>query len=87
VAETTLFQDSEVADESPEEATSEPTFNTLSEQQQTILNQIDGNPVGVETLVERTGLAPQIVLQELTLLSLKGSIRRIDGQTYARRRT
>ena len=73
--------------ESSAEQTSEPAFTTHTDQQQTILNQIDGNPVGVETLVERTGLAPQVILQELTLLSLKGSIRRIDGQTYARKRT
>jgi DNA processing protein len=70
-----------------EHAPNEPAISNVTDQQQVILDQIDGNPIGVETLVERTGLAPQIILQELTLLSLKGSIRRIDGQTYARKRT
>ena len=38
------------------------------------------------SLIERTALPAQVVLQELTFLSLKGQVRRVDGQTYTRRR-
>jgi predicted Rossmann fold nucleotide-binding protein DprA/Smf involved in DNA uptake len=44
---------------------------------------LDATPVDV--LVDRTGLAAHVILQELTFLSLKGCVRRIDGQSYARR--
>ena len=40
----------------------------------------------VDAIVERTDLPAQIVLQELTFLSLRGLVKRVDGQTYARRR-
>ena len=35
-------------------------------------------------VVDRCGLPVHIVLRELTMLSLKGLIRRVDGQTYTR---
>jgi DNA processing protein len=57
----------------------------LSEQQRTILLGIDAEPTSVETIVERTTLPVHLVLQELTFMSLKGVVKRVDGQTYARR--
>jgi predicted Rossmann fold nucleotide-binding protein DprA/Smf involved in DNA uptake len=39
----------------------------------------------VDTLIERTQLPAHIILQELTMLSLKGVVRRVDGQTYQRK--
>jgi DNA processing protein len=59
----------------------------LSARQQELLAAIGTDSANVDTLVERTALAPQVVLQELTFLSLKGVVRRIDGQTFARRRS
>jgi DNA processing protein len=58
----------------------------LSERQQLILDGIGADAASVDALVERTELPANVVLQELTFLSLKGQVRRIDGQTYARRR-
>jgi DNA processing protein len=57
----------------------------LSQQQRTILGGLGEDTAGVDLLVDRTGLPAQVILQELTFLSLKGRVRRIDGQTYAKR--
>ncbi|HEY7086967.1 MAG TPA: DNA-processing protein DprA [Tepidisphaeraceae bacterium] len=57
----------------------------LSDQQRAILVGIDDEPTSIDTIVERTTLPVHLVLQELTFLSLKGAVRRVDGQTYARR--
>jgi len=57
----------------------------ITEQQHTILTGMGVDPIPVDLIVDRTGLSAQVVLQELTFLSLKGRVRRVDGQTYARR--
>jgi DNA processing protein len=57
----------------------------LTDQQRAILVGIDHEPTSVDTIVERTTMPVHLVLQELTFLSLKGAVRRVDGQTYARR--
>jgi len=57
----------------------------LSERQQTIFAHLEIDPVNVDTLVERTSLPAHVVLQELTFLTLKGHVKRIDGQSFARR--
>ena len=57
----------------------------LSEQQQRILLGIDTDPTSIDSIVERTELAVHVILQELTFLTLKGVVRRVDGQTFARR--
>src|SRR5207302_11285949 len=57
----------------------------MSENQRTILAQMGREPADVDALVERTSLPAQVIFQEMTLLSLRGCIRRVDGQTYARR--
>jgi predicted Rossmann fold nucleotide-binding protein DprA/Smf involved in DNA uptake len=43
--------------------------------------------VSVDRIIEQSDLPAQVVLQELTFLSLKGMVKRIDGQTYAARGT
>ena len=57
----------------------------LSERQLLILCGIGSDHADVDTIVARTALPAHVVLQELTFLSLKGQLRRVDGQTYARR--
>jgi DNA processing protein len=59
---------------------------SLSPQQRELIEALGTDSANVDTLVERTSLSAQVVLQELTFLSLKGVVRRIDGQTYACRR-
>ena len=58
----------------------------LTEQQRLILGGMGADAVAVDAIIERTSLPAQVVLQELTFLSLKGRVRRVDGQTYARRK-
>jgi DNA processing protein len=57
----------------------------LSDRQRAILAALDTDATTIDSLIERTALSAQAVLQELTILSLRGKVRRIDGQTYARR--
>ena len=57
----------------------------LSERQRVILMGMGADGISVDAIVERTDLPAHVVLQELTFLSLKGQVRRVDGQTYARR--
>jgi len=57
----------------------------LSDQQREILLGIDVEPTSIDEIVERTTLPVHLVLQELTFMSLKGVVKRVDGQTYARR--
>lgn len=70
----------------PAHVASEPVAVGLSQRQREILLHLGAEPSAVETLIDRTALPAQVVLQELMFLSLKGLVRRIDGQTYARRR-
>jgi DNA processing protein len=58
----------------------------LTDRQRAILAAIGTDSANVDLIVERTDLPVQLVLQELTFLSLKGQIKRVDGQTYARRK-
>jgi hypothetical protein len=37
-------------------------------------------------LIERTGLEASVILQSLTYLTLKGLLKRVNGQSYARAR-
>jgi DNA processing protein len=64
---------------------SEPDLSGLSDRQQAILAAIGLDSANVDLIVDRTSLPAQVILQELTFLSLKGRIRRIDGQTYGKR--
>jgi DNA processing protein len=58
----------------------------LSERQRLILAGLGTDGANVDAIVERTGLPAHVVLQELTFLSLKGQVRRVDGQTYSPRK-
>ncbi len=57
----------------------------LTDRQRSLLAAIGNDSANVDLLVERTSLPVAIIFQELTFLSLKGKVRRIDGQTYAKR--
>jgi predicted Rossmann fold nucleotide-binding protein DprA/Smf involved in DNA uptake len=56
----------------------------LTDRQRLIVSHLSVDPVHVDALIERTELSAQEVLQELTLLSLKGVVKRIDGQSFIR---
>lgn len=62
-----------------------PSFENVSDRQKILLNSLGSDPVNVDTLVELTALPAHVVLQEMTFLTLKGRVRRIDGQSWSRR--
>jgi DNA processing protein len=54
----------------------------LSDRQQLILAQLGADPAAVDDIIDRTNLPAPAVLQELTFLTLRGLLKRADGQTY-----
>jgi DNA processing protein len=60
---------------------------SLTERQQKILDQLRlGDSLSVDQIIETAGLEAPVVLQELTFMTLKGLVKRVDGQTFARKR-
>jgi DNA processing protein len=68
----------------PPAAASKPKA-PVTAQQRVLLEALEDDATAVDTLIERTGFEAHVVLQELTLLSLKGLIQRVDGQSYCRK--
>jgi predicted Rossmann fold nucleotide-binding protein DprA/Smf involved in DNA uptake len=56
----------------------------LSDQQRVIVEHLGTDPLGIDSIIERTSIPAHVVMQELTMLSLKGVVRRIDGQMFVR---
>lgn len=54
----------------------------VTPQQKQVLDAIEDQATTVDTIIDRTSLPAHIILQELTILSLKGLIHRADGQSY-----
>lgn len=79
----TLFEQTEESHEAEPEAP--VPIVGLSESQQSILLHLTNDPTDVDALIERTSLPPQQILQDLTMLTLKGAVRRVDGQNYVKR--
>jgi DNA processing protein len=73
----------EVAD--VEEAKPTVSVSILSDRQRQVLDGLGSDATDVDGIISRTGLAAEVVLQELTLLSLRGQVKRVEGQTYVRR--
>jgi predicted Rossmann fold nucleotide-binding protein DprA/Smf involved in DNA uptake len=46
---------------------------------------MDSDPLDIDGIIERCGLPAQVVMRELTFLSLKGVVRRVDAQHFQRR--
>jgi DNA processing protein len=57
----------------------------LTDRQAKILSVLSSEPSNIDVLVDRTSLSPNEILQEMTLLTLKGQVARVDGQTFVRR--
>jgi DNA processing protein len=65
--------------------TDDAVLDFLTDRQRLLMQHLGKDATTVDALIERTDMAAAVVLQELTYLSLKGLVRRIDGQSYARR--
>jgi DNA processing protein len=84
-----MIDDGESQEQAPVDAPAPepaPALDGLSDRQRVILTEMGTDPSAVDVLVERTALPAHVVLQELTFLSLKGQVKRVDGQTYVRQR-
>ena len=57
---------------------------TLEARQQQIVGKIDSDPTPLDAIIARTELPAEIVMQELTMLTLRGVVKRVDGQSYIR---
>lgn len=83
--EPSLFPDAP-ADESPQRPDATPVPTTgLTDRQAMLLTHLGPDATSIDAIMERSDLPAHVVLQELTFLSLKGQVRRVDGQTFARR--
>lgn len=56
----------------------------LTDRQTKILSLMGNEPVNIDLLIDRSSLPAQEVLQEMTLLTLRGQVKRVDGQTFVR---
>jgi DNA processing protein len=56
----------------------------FTERQTKILALMGKEPVNIDMLIDRSSLPAQEVLQEMTLLTLRGQVKRVDGQTFVR---
>jgi DNA processing protein len=57
----------------------------LSERQAKILTVMGTDPINIDLLVDRSALPAHEILQEMTLLTLRGQVKRVDGQTFIRK--
>jgi len=65
-------------------AVAERAHAELTDRQQLIVSHLTSDPIHVDLIIERTSLSAQDILQDLTLLSLKGVVKRVDGQSFVR---
>ena len=80
-----MLFDENVSPVPPMKAVPLPSFDNISDRQKTLLESLGPDPMQVDQLVELTALPAHVVLQEMTFLTLKGHVRRIDGQSWSRR--
>jgi DNA processing protein len=77
------------ADDSPgaevPHAAPQPPAAPLSIEQRAILAHLDGDALAADAIIDCSGLPAHVVMRELTVMSLRGLIKRVDGQTYAKR--
>lgn len=72
--------------ETPVQPSPPVDLSTFTPRQLTILKALTTEPTAIDVLMERTALAAHEILQEMTLLTLRGQVTRIDGQTYAKKK-
>jgi DNA processing protein len=59
---------------------------SLNDAQARIVSGIDDDPTALDTIIAASELPAEVVLRELTLLTLRGVVKRVDGQNYVRGR-
>lgn len=61
-----------------------PAELALSDQERSLLGQLQGQPCGVDELITRTGLTASQVMATLSVLELKRLVRRLPGHQFVR---
>ncbi len=61
-----------------------PAELCLSDQERSLLGQLESQPSGVDELIARTGLTASQVLATLSVLELKRLVRRLPGHQFVR---
>jgi DNA processing protein len=77
-------ESSEVLVESVAPASVAPPIG-LTDRQAALLSLMGSEAMNIDLLIDRSSLSAQEVLQEMTLLTLGGQVKRVDGQTFVRR--
>jgi DNA processing protein len=54
----------------------------LTEQQSRILREISSDPIPLDLIIARTELPAEAILPELTMMTLRGLVKRVGGQNY-----
>jgi DNA processing protein len=54
----------------------------LDARQQRIVDEIGGEPTALDSIIARTDLPAEVVMQDLTMLTLRGVLKRVEGQVY-----
>jgi len=87
--EPTLFSQPKREDQVTEDVVTKVTTPSpkteLSNARQRILGAVDGQELDADGIIDSTGLPAQIVMQELTLMTLKGLIKKVDATRFAKR--
>lgn len=60
----------------------QPATVVASETQQILLRNLGHEPANVDRLIDLTNLPASQILQDLTLLTLRGAVKRVEGQGY-----
>jgi DNA processing protein len=63
----------------------EQPMASLNDRCRKLLAEISSEPADIDSLIARTDLPAEVVFQELTLLSLRGVVRRVEGNKFVRR--
>jgi DNA processing protein len=64
------------------EKDAEPVPIPLDDEHRKIVEKIDSEPTALDTIIARTELPAELVMQSLTMLTLRGVVKRVDGQKY-----
>jgi len=59
-----------------------PAGVALDARQQRIVDEIGAEPTPLDTIIARTDLPAEVVMQDLTMLTLRGVLKRVEGQVY-----
>ncbi len=87
VPEPTLF--TETTHAQPQAATEAVSDNlvALTDRQSAILRAMGSDVLDVDSISERSSIATNFILQELTMMTLRGAVERVEGQRFVRKKS